>query len=80
MKTMFSNHFILYFYSYLFIYLNFYFYFYLGPKIGEVLNGQYQVLGIFGKGVFSNVVKAIELGQKDRKEFAIKILRNNDAM
>jgi hypothetical protein len=52
----------------------------LGPKIGEVLNARYQVFGIFGKGVFSNVVRAVEIGQKDRKECAIKILRSNDAM
>eukprot|EP01119_Soliformovum_irregulare_P009392 TRINITY_DN2267_c0_g1_i5.p1 TRINITY_DN2267_c0_g1~~TRINITY_DN2267_c0_g1_i5.p1 ORF type:complete len:589 (+),score=159.82 TRINITY_DN2267_c0_g1_i5:167-1933(+) len=48
-------------------------------RTGEVLNGRYMLLGFYGKGVFSSVVKAKDTHENDR-EVAIKVLRNNDAM
>eukprot|EP01117_Protostelium_nocturnum_P009835 TRINITY_DN3505_c3_g1_i5.p1 TRINITY_DN3505_c3_g1~~TRINITY_DN3505_c3_g1_i5.p1 ORF type:complete len:640 (+),score=297.15 TRINITY_DN3505_c3_g1_i5:166-2085(+) len=47
-------------------------------SVGEVLKGKYRITGNFGKGVFSTVLRAVEIGS-DRK-VAVKILRNNDAM
>lgn len=51
---------------------------YYSFQIGEVLNKRYQVLGFHGQGVFSNVLKAMDLEEK--KEVAIKLLRSHDLM
>ena len=51
---------------------------YYTPKLNEILNDHYKVSGICGKGIFSNVVKAVNL--KNNKEYAIKILRSIDVM
>ena len=48
-------------------------------RIGEVLDGRYEVASTHGRGVFSTVVKAIDL-QENRHEVAIKIIRNNETM
>ena len=47
------------------------------PKNGEIIHGKYKVLSVAGKGVFSCVVKAIELGKDPSKAqtFVIKIMR-----
>lgn len=51
---------------------------YYVPKLNEILNDCYKVSGVCGKGIFSNVVKAVNL--KNNKEYAIKILRSIDVM
>ena len=51
---------------------------YYKMRIGEVLGGRYQVQAALGKGMFSNVVRAIDITTK--KLVAIKIMRNNDAL
>lgn len=51
---------------------------YYQPKTGEIVLGRYQVTSIAGKGVFSCVVKALDLeasASEQRKEVAIKIMR-----
>ena len=49
-------------------------------RTGEVLNGKYSVLGGFGKGVFSTVLRAKDVANPNEREVAIKVLRNNEAM
>ncbi|MCO5587616.1 hypothetical protein L7F22_041565 [Adiantum nelumboides] len=51
-------------------------------RIGEVLDGRYEVAASHGRGVFSSVVRARDLkaNRKDVEEIAIKIIRNNDVM
>ncbi|KAK9235512.1 kinase-like domain-containing protein [Lipomyces kononenkoae] len=47
--------------------------------IGEMLdNGRYHIQANLGKGMFSSVVKAID--KLDKREVAIKIIRNNEIM
>lgn len=53
--------------------------FIIGIRIGENLDGRYSVYGFTGQGVFSNVVRARDVTQKD-KEVAIKIIRSNEIM
>ncbi|KAI2638067.1 kinase-like protein [Xylaria nigripes] len=47
-------------------------------RIGEVMNGRYQVQSTLGKGMFSGVAQAIDITNK--KLVAIKMMRNNDAL
>ncbi|KAI5074212.1 hypothetical protein GOP47_0010173 [Adiantum capillus-veneris] len=51
-------------------------------RIGEVLDGRYEIAASHGRGVFSSVVRARDLkaSRKDVEEVAIKIIRNNDVM
>ncbi|KAK1353999.1 Non-specific serine/threonine protein kinase [Heracleum sosnowskyi] len=51
-------------------------------RIGEVLDGRYEIVGPLGEGVFSNVVCAIdhEAKSSDPEMVAIKIIRCNDIM
>ena len=51
---------------------------YYNPKLGELINNQYKVNGTCGKGIFSSVVKAIDINSNI--EYAIKIVRNIDVM
>lgn len=55
---------------------------YYGYRIGEVLDGRYEVIASHGKGVFSSVVRAKDLkaGKGEPEEVAIKIIRNNETM
>ncbi|KAF6147115.1 hypothetical protein GIB67_036834 [Kingdonia uniflora] len=55
---------------------------YYSYRLGEVLDGRYEVIAAHGKGVFSTVVRAKDLkpGIDDPEEVAIKIIRNNDTM
>jgi serine/threonine-protein kinase PRP4 len=46
--------------------------------LGELLDGRYHVQSNLGKGMFSNVVRALD--NKAEKIVAIKIIRNNDTM
>jgi serine/threonine-protein kinase PRP4 len=47
-------------------------------RIGELLNGRYQVQSMLGKGMFSGVARAVDI--KTKNTVAIKIMRNNDAL
>ncbi|KAG6021331.1 hypothetical protein E4U41_002521 [Claviceps citrina] len=47
-------------------------------RIGEVLNGRYQIQATLGRGMFSGVARAVDLATK--QAVAIKIMRNNDAL
>lgn len=47
-------------------------------RIGEVVNGRYQVQSTLGKGMFSGVARAVDITNK--KLVAIKMMRNNDAL
>jgi serine/threonine-protein kinase PRP4 len=50
-------------------------------RIGEILKNRYQIIGYHGKGMFSNVLKAIDLQSTDENnEVAIKLIRNNPHM
>jgi serine/threonine-protein kinase PRP4 len=45
---------------------------------GELLDGRYQVSTTLGRGMFSGVARAVDITTK--KDVAIKIMRNNDAL
>jgi len=51
---------------------------YYRPNIGEIFNGRYQVIAKCGSGVFSNVVKVIDI--QTTNEYAVKIIRNHEVM
>ncbi|KAL9643526.1 hypothetical protein ABK040_010140 [Willaertia magna] len=46
--------------------------------IGEMINDNYRVISCLGQGVFSTVLKCFDT--KNRKEVAIKVIRNNESM
>jgi serine/threonine-protein kinase PRP4 len=47
-------------------------------RIGEIMNGRYQVQSTLGKGMFSGVARAVDITNKQL--VAIKMMRNNDAL
>ena len=47
-------------------------------RVGEVLNGRYQIQTTLGRGMFSGVVRAMDITTK--QPVAIKMMRNNDAL
>ncbi|KAL3693732.1 hypothetical protein R1sor_007383 [Riccia sorocarpa] len=51
-------------------------------RIGEILDGRYEVASSHGRGVFSTVVRARDhkAGRGEPEEVAIKIIRNNETM
>ncbi|KAJ3495976.1 hypothetical protein NLG97_g3009 [Lecanicillium saksenae] len=51
---------------------------YYKMRVGEVLNGRYQIQSTLGRGMFSGVVRALDMTTK--MPVAIKIIRNNDAL
>lgn len=51
---------------------------YYKMRIGEVLDGRYQIQSTLGRGMFSGVVGAIDIVTK--QPIAIKMIRNNDAL
>ncbi|KAL6957822.1 non-specific serine,threonine protein kinase [Sarracenia purpurea var. burkii] len=55
---------------------------YYSYRLGELLDGRYEVTAAHGKGVFSTVIRAKDLkaGSGDPGEVAIKIIRNNEHM
>ncbi|XP_019180421.1 PREDICTED: serine/threonine-protein kinase prpf4B [Ipomoea nil] len=55
---------------------------YYSYRLGEVLDGRYEIIAAHGKGVFSMVVRAKDLKAKpgDPQEVAIKMIRNNETM
>eukprot|EP01038_Epipyxis_sp_PR26KG_P005634 gene5634-7780_t len=54
---------------------------YYKARIGEVIGDRFQTLGIVGKGVFSTVLKCVDMRLGDgSNHVAIKMIRNNDTM
>ncbi|OAA54639.1 Protein kinase-like domain protein [Cordyceps fumosorosea ARSEF 2679] len=51
---------------------------YYKMRVGEVINGRYQIQSTLGRGMFSGVVRALDTTTK--MPVAIKIMRNNDAL
>jgi serine/threonine-protein kinase PRP4 len=51
-------------------------------RIGEILDGRYEILSSHGSGVFSTVVRARDMKavRGDPEVVAIKIIRNNETM
>lgn len=47
-------------------------------RIGEILEGRYQIQAHLGKGMFSGVARAVDITTK--QVVAIKMMRNNDAL
>lgn len=47
-------------------------------RIGEILDGRYQIQAHLGKGMFSGVARAVDVTTK--QVVAIKMMRNNDAL
>ena len=48
-------------------------------RVSELLDGRYKVSSTMGKGVFSNVCRAVDI-QDNNHEVAIKIIRSNETM
>ena len=55
---------------------------YYCARIGEVLDGRYTITAHLGKGVFSNVLRAVDESKTEGEpsEVAIKVIRCNDSM
>lgn len=60
---------------------------YYRASVGEILNARYRVLGTVGKGVFSTVLRCLDLHATPAEDsdtnssvVAIKLIRNNDTM
>lgn len=51
---------------------------YYKMRVGELINGRYQIQSTLGRGMFSGVVQALDTTTK--MPVAIKIMRNNDAL
>lgn len=51
-------------------------------RVGEVLEGRYEVVCPMGRGVFSSVVRATDRKSRpdEPSEVAIKIIRSNETM
>lgn len=48
------------------------------PKLNDIIINKYKVTGLCGKGIFSSVVKVVDI--KSNKEYALKVLRSIDIM
>ena len=54
---------------------------YFAHRVGDMLNDRYKVLGSYGKGVFSTVVRCLDTkNEVPGTEVAIKMQRNNEMM
>jgi serine/threonine-protein kinase PRP4 len=54
---------------------------YFAHRVGDMLNERYKVLGSYGKGVFSTVVRCLDTKSAvTGTEVAIKVQRNNEMM
>jgi len=54
---------------------------YYKARIGELVGDRFQILGVVGKGVFSTVLKCLDLRLGDGTQpVAIKMIRSNDTM
>jgi hypothetical protein len=51
---------------------------YFIPRVNEMLNSQYKITAVCGKGVFSTVVKVIDINTNI--EYAVKVIRTRDEM
>ena len=51
---------------------------YFIPRVNEMLNSHYKITAICGKGVFSTVVKVLDINTN--VEYAIKVIRTRDEM
>ena len=51
---------------------------YYAPQLGEIINQKYKVIGLCGKGIFSSVVKVVDI--TSNIGYALKIIRNIDIM
>eukprot|EP01031_Cornospumella_fuschlensis_P044445 gene44445-54351_t len=52
---------------------------YYKPTIGELIGDRFQIQGVLGKGVFSTVLKCVDI-RDNKKIVAVKMIRNNDTM
>ena len=48
------------------------------PKVGEIIQDKYKIVGLCGKGIFSSVVKVVDI--TSNIGYALKIIRNIDIM
>ncbi|KAJ1417584.1 kinase-like domain-containing protein [Ochromonadaceae sp. CCMP2298] len=54
---------------------------YYKARIGEVVGDRFQIMGVVGKGVFSTVLKCLDLNSGDgTQHVAVKMIRSNDTM
>lgn len=53
---------------------------YYTARVGEVLDGRYEVFATHGRGVFSTVLRARCLGGGEDGEVALKVIRANETM
>lgn len=53
---------------------------YYRPRAGEILGGHYQTVAAVGKGVFSIVLKCLNLRARTEEMVALKIIRNHGTM
>jgi serine/threonine-protein kinase PRP4 len=57
---------------------------YYNFAVGEIIDERYEVFAAYGRGVFSTVLRAVNLNKPEsvvtRDEVAIKVIRSNDAM
>ena len=54
---------------------------YYAHRVGDILDDRYKVLGSYGKGVFSTVVRCLDMkAAVPGTEVAIKVQRNNEMM
>jgi hypothetical protein len=54
---------------------------YYKARVGELIGDRFQILGVVGKGVFSTVLKCVDLRVGDgTTHVAVKMIRNNDTM
>jgi len=54
---------------------------YFAHRVGDILNDRYKVLGSYGKGVFSTVLRCVDVKNAVAgTEVAIKVQRNNEMM
>lgn len=51
---------------------------YYTPQLGEIINKRYKVVGLCGKGIFSSVVKVVDI--TSNIGYALKIIRDIDIM
>lgn len=51
---------------------------YFIPRVNEMLNPQYKITAVCGRGVFSTVVKVVDINSNI--EYAVKVIRTRDEM
>ena len=53
---------------------------YYQVRVGEVINGRYRVVEMCGRGMFSVVLRAVDLDHPSQRVVAVKMVRANDMM